>query len=185
MSQTQLWTDRSRWPSAPPVTATTLTVRSNCGKSSFKTPSFHVMKKNASNDPGRVGCHARCSLERYCLPVHSWACLALKILGLKTEPSQTAPPFPFTKTIFQWDYSCRTGIACTVVCPGGEVDHVVKLSLYLGTVLFDGGQNAPAVFYEMNTREYPHASGFSISPGLTTLSCQVNGMTLNYSGPPK
>src|SRR5467141_2050098 len=83
------------------------------------------------------------------------------------------------------DYSCRTGIACTVVCPGGEVDHVVKLRLYLGTVLFDGSQNAPAVFYEMNTREYPHASGFSISPGLTTLSCQVNGMTLDYSGPPK
>jgi hypothetical protein len=68
------------------------------------------------------------------------------------------------------------------------VNHVIKLSLYLGTVLFDSGQNAPAVFYEMNTREYPHASGFSISPGLpglTNLSCQVNGMTLNYSGPPK
>jgi hypothetical protein len=106
----------------------------------------------------------------------------------KTEPTQTAPPFPFTKTIFQWDYSCPAGITCTVACPGREVNHVIKLSLYLGTVLFDSGQNAPAVFYEMNTREYPHASGFSISPGLpglTTLSCQVNGMTLDYSGLPK
>ena len=106
----------------------------------------------------------------------------------KIELPQTAPAFPFTKTIFRWDYSCPAAITCTVVCPGGEVNHVLKLSLYLGTVLFDNSQSAPAVFYEMNTREYPHASGFSISPGppgLTNLSCRVNGMTLNYSGPPK
>ena len=42
-----------------------------------------------------------------------------------------------------------------------------------------------AVFYEFNTRVFPHASGFSISTGLSSLSCQVNGMTLDYSGPPK
>jgi hypothetical protein len=103
----------------------------------------------------------------------------------KTEPAQTGPPFPFTKTIFQWDYSCPAGIGCSFVCPGGDASHVIKLSLYLGTVSFDGSQNAPAVFYEFVTREFPHASGFSISARLSNLSCQVNGMMLDYSGPPK
>jgi len=103
----------------------------------------------------------------------------------KTEPTQTRPPFPFTKTTFQWEYSCPGGVACSFSCPGGETTQVIKLSLYLGTVSFEGSQTAPAVFYEFNTRGFPHASGFSISTGLSSLSCQVNGMTLDYSGPPK
>lgn len=103
----------------------------------------------------------------------------------KAEPTQTRPPFPFTRTIFQWEYSCPGGVACSFICPGGETTQVIKLSLYLGTISFDGSQNAPAVFYEFNTRGFPHASGFSISTGLSSLSCQVNGMTLDYSGPPK
>ena len=103
----------------------------------------------------------------------------------KTEPTQTRLSFPFTKTTFQWEYSCPGGVACSFICPGGEGTQVIKLSLYLGTVSFDGSQNAPAVFYEFNTRAFPHASGFSISTGLSSLSCQVNGMRLDYSGPPK
>ena len=103
----------------------------------------------------------------------------------KTEPTRTGPPFPFTKTTFQWDYSCPAGIGCSFVCPGGESSHVLKLSLYLGTVSFDGSENAPALFYEFVTREFPHASGFSISAKLSNLSCQINGMTLDYSGLPK
>ena len=141
------------------------------------------MKKNASNDGDREGEMSRALflgtlLFAGPLSSMSWA-------QNKTEPTQTGPPFPFTKTTFQWDYSCPGATACSFVCPGGEVLHVIKLSLYLGTVLFDSSQNAPAVFYEFKTREYPYASGFSISPGLTTLSCQVNGMTLDYSGPRK
>ena len=103
----------------------------------------------------------------------------------KTEPTRTGLPFPFTKTTFQWDYSCPAGIGCSLACPGGESSHVIKLSLYLGTVSFDGSENAPAMFYEFVTREFPHASGFSISARLSSLSCQVNGMTLDYSGPSK
>ena len=34
-------------------------------------------------------------------------------------------------------------------------------------------------------RENSRANGFSISTGLNTLSCQVNGLTLDYSGPPR
>jgi hypothetical protein len=103
----------------------------------------------------------------------------------KTEPTRTRPPFPFTKTTFQWDYSCPAGIGCSFICPGGETTHVIKLSLYLGTVSFDGSENAPAIFYESVTREFPHTSGFSISARLGNLSCHVNGMTLDYSGSPK
>jgi len=103
----------------------------------------------------------------------------------KIEPTETRPRFPFTKTTFQWEYSCPGGEACSFICPAGEATQVIKLSLYLGTVSYDGSQNAPAVFYEFNTRAFPHSSGFSISTGLSSLSCQVNGMTLDYSGPPK
>jgi hypothetical protein len=58
------------------------------------------------------------------------------------------------------------------------------LVINLGTISV-GSNQAPAVFYEFSTREIPRANGFSISTGLGTLSCQVNGMTLDYSGPPK
>jgi hypothetical protein len=103
----------------------------------------------------------------------------------KIESTQTGPPFPFAATVYQWDYSCPNGISCSFICPGGEAGHVIKLSLFLGTVPFEGGQSARAVFYEYTTREFPHASGFGISGGLNTLTCQISGMTLDYSGSPK
>ena len=110
---------------------------------------------------------------------------ANSFLNMSWAQNKTEPTFPFTKTTFQWEYSCPGGVACSFICPGGEATQVIKLSLYLGTVSFEGSQTAPAVFYEFNTRGFPHASGFSISTGLSSLSCQVNGMTLDYSGPPK
>jgi hypothetical protein len=63
--------------------------------------------------------------------------------------------------------------------------HVIKLNIYLGTISVGSNQNAPAVFYDYATREIPYGNGFSISVGLSTLSCQVSGMTLDYSGPLK
>ena len=97
------------------------------------------------------------------------------------------PAFPFTKSIFRWDYSCPAGNACSFACPGqaGVVGHLFKLRLYLGTISIDGSQTAPALFYEYSTREFPQASGFSIGGGLSILSCHVSGMALDYSGPPK
>jgi hypothetical protein len=115
----------------------------------------------------------------------SGAFLSMAWAQNETGPIRTGPHFPFTKTISQWDYSCSGGLACSFVCPGGEGTQVIKLRLYLGTVSFDGNQNAPAVFYEFNSRQFPLASGFSMSTGLGTLSCQVSGMTLDYYGPPK
>jgi hypothetical protein len=116
-----------------------------------------------------------------------FACLSLSTARAQNKPDE--PAFPFLKWTFRWDYSCRTGAACSFICPAGTgtglTGHLIKLRLYLGTVSADGSQTAPALFYEFTTRELPHGSGFSIGSGLTTLSCQVNGMTLDSSGPPK
>ena len=98
------------------------------------------------------------------------------------------PAFPFTKSIFQWDYSCPAGINnCSFDCPGvnSAMDPSSKLRLYLGTISVDGGQNVPAIYYEFSERGVPRASGFSIGSGLSTLSCRILGMTLDYSGPSK
>jgi hypothetical protein len=51
----------------------------------------------------------------------------------------------------------------------------------LGTISF-GDQETPSVFYEFSTIEIPRGTGFAFAAGLSTLSCQVNGMTLDYSG---
>ena len=61
--------------------------------------------------------------------------------------------------------------------------NLSKLRLYLGTISIDGGQTVPAIFYEFATREFPHASGFSIGSGLSILSCRALGLALDYSGP--
>jgi hypothetical protein len=57
--------------------------------------------------------------------------------------------------------------------------------MYLGTIPVGSDQKAPAVFYDFSTVEIPHSSGFIIGVGLGALSCQVNGLTLDYAGPPK
>ena len=66
----------------------------------------------------------------------------------------------------------------------GGASHVTKLTIYLGTIPLGSNQKASAVLYDFSTREIPHGNGFSISTGLNTLPCQVNGLTLDYSGPP-
>jgi hypothetical protein len=86
---------------------------------------------------------------------------------------------------FQWSYSCPGGRSCSFDCPGrGGASHVTKLTIFLGTVPF-GNEETPSIFYEFATVEIPRGSGFTISAGLSTLSCQVNGMTLDYSGSPR
>ena len=61
--------------------------------------------------------------------------------------------------------------------------HTTKLAIYLGSIPV-GDQKAQALLYEFSTREIPRGNGFIISAGLSTTSCQVNGLTLDYSGPP-
>ena len=90
---------------------------------------------------------------------------------------------------FQWNFVCPANRPCTFVCRGaggGESDHVTRLDIYLGTLPLNGVQQdrAAAIFYDFSSREFPHSSGFAISTGINSLSCQVNGMILNHSGPP-
>jgi hypothetical protein len=104
----------------------------------------------------------------------------------KADPQSSGPPYPGESDItFQWDYSCPNGGVCSFNCVGpGGASHVKRLTLYLGTILV-GKQNIPALLYDFSTQEVPRANGFSVSTGMSQLSCQVNGLVLDYSGPPR
>jgi len=115
----------------------------------------------------------------------SWAQDADALPADKPNPNYPAE----ARITFQWNYSCPTNITCMFRCPGaggvGGAEHVSRLDLYLGSLpTSDEGQRALAVFYDFTTREFPHGNGFSISSGINTLSCQVTGLKLDYSGPP-
>ena len=87
---------------------------------------------------------------------------------------------------YEWQYSCPNGHGCSFNCPGsGGGNSVTKLMIHLGTIPLSGTQRAFGVFYEFSTKEIPRANGFSLTTGISTLSCQVSGMNLDYSGPPK
>jgi hypothetical protein len=104
----------------------------------------------------------------------------------KNGPDASGPPYPGgSKITFQWDYSCTSGRNCSFTCGTGGAGHVTTLSIYLGTMPLGADRENSAVIYEFSTRELPQGSGFSVSTGINTLSCQVNGLTLDYSGPPR
>ena len=106
---------------------------------------------------------------------------------------------PGTTIAFEWRYSCPDGKACSFTCPrsggansGGLPDsggganganNVTKLRISLGTIALGGDKPAPAIFYEFSTPRISQANGFALTTGLGTLSCQVQGMNLDYSGP--
>ena len=94
-------------------------------------------------------------------------------------------PYPSgLKIAFEWRYSCPSGRGCSFSCPrSGGASNVTKLNIYLGALPVGSTEHAAGVFYEFSTIEIPHANGFSITTGISTLSCQVQGMNLDYSGP--
>ena len=111
--------------------------------------------------------------------------------GTGVTTDKPNPLYPDEAQItFQWNYACPASRPCTFVCRGagggGGSDHVTRLDIYLGTLPLNGVQEerAAAIFYDFSSREFPHSSGFAISTGINSLSCQVNGMILNHSGPP-
>jgi len=111
---------------------------------------------------------------------------------------------------YEWIYSCPSSKGCAFSCPTGAVGataavgaattamgrvmgstggtmaatHVTKLTIHLRRLRIDN-QRTQAMFYDYSTIEVPSGSGFALNTGLGTLSCQVNGMTLDYFGPPK
>ena len=98
------------------------------------------------------------------------------------------PSYPAgSDIVFQWTYSCSDAAkGCSFSCLGvGGASHVTKLTIYLGTVRLERDKTSSAVFYEFSTRQIQRGNGFTINSGLNSLACQVNGMTLDYSGPPK
>ena len=97
-----------------------------------------------------------------------------------------AVPTGASEVAFEWQYSCTGGKACSFTCPGsGGASAVTKLTLQLGSIPLGGNQRAFGVFYKFSTAQIPRANGFSLTTGISTLSCQVNGMDLDYSGPRK
>ena len=102
------------------------------------------------------------------------------------DGKRSETPYPGAEVAFEWQYSCTGGKACSFSCPGsGGASSVTKLTMHLGTIPLRGDQRAFGIFYEFSTRDIPRANGFSVTTGISTLSCQVNGMNLDYSGPPK
>ena len=102
-------------------------------------------------------------------------------------PGVENPPYPGDSQItFEWNYSCTPGQPCSFTCPGGTGgSKVTKLDIYLGSIPIASNQRAAAIFYNFSTQYFPNNNGFTLSTGIGVLGCQVNGMKLDYSGPPK
>lgn len=113
----------------------------------------------------------------------SWAQVTLA----RAESNPDNPPYPSeSHIIFQWNYSCPGDGACSFRCPGaGGALSVTRLNIYLGTMPTGADQRSLALFYDFATQFIRRGNGFSVSNGIAVLSCQVSGMTLDYSGPPK
>ena len=135
--------------------------------------------------------------------------LAVSLLADDEKRSEAGPPYPgYSEIVFEWQYSCPTGRGCSFTCPGsggasnvvrlasggasnvtnlasGGGSNVTKLAIHLGTIPLRGTEIAFGVFYEFSTIEIPRANGFSLTTGISALSCQVSGMNLDYSGPPR
>jgi hypothetical protein len=101
------------------------------------------------------------------------------------DPNSQQRPYPDEARItFQWDYSCRNRGGCTFFCPGaGGASRVIKLDIYLGKIPDE--PDSHALYYSFTTEYSQTAFGFSLGGKLTPLSCQIVGMRLDYSGPPK
>ena len=100
--------------------------------------------------------------------------------------SPIPPNFRFpvgAEITFQWNYTCRDSKPCVFSC--GTADRVTALTMYLGTIPVGSNQRNSVIFYFYSTATIPYSDGFRINGGpASTLSCDVSGMTLDYSGPP-
>jgi hypothetical protein len=100
-------------------------------------------------------------------------------------PNQTYPAG--SEITFEWVYSCRNTRPCSFSCAGsGSANGVTALQIYLGTTPLGSNPKSPAIFYFYSTVTVAYNNGFRISTGIQgALACDVIGMTLDYSGPPR
>ena len=104
----------------------------------------------------------------------------------KKDPNASGRTYPGGSEItYQWDYSCPSDGECSFTCGTGGASHVTKLAIYLGAMPIGTDQKNATLSYEFNTREGRRGSGFSVNTGISTLQCQVNGLTVDYSGRPR
>jgi len=104
--------------------------------------------------------------------------------GVPSPPNLIYPQG--SEITFQWIYHCPTGGHCVFSCGPASVNAVTDLTIYLGTAPIGDNLKALAIFYFYSTPLIPRNNGFRISSGPTaSFYCDVNGMVLDYSGPPK
>jgi hypothetical protein len=85
---------------------------------------------------------------------------------------------------YEWQYSCPEGKGCSFTCPGsGGATNVTKLNIFLGSLPVAKVENSAGIFYDFSSLHVPQGNGFAITTGISTLSCQVQGMRLDYAGP--
>ena len=104
------------------------------------------------------------------------------------EPPNQAFPSTF-KPSFQWNYVCpreNAAAGCSLACPpNAAIGSVMAAQIWLGTNDL-GNASIPAIYYYFayfNGREKLVGAGFAHST--RNLSCQVVGLNVSYSGPPK
>ena len=105
-------------------------------------------------------------------------------------PEPPNQPFPSAfKPSFQWNYVCpreNAAAGCSLACPpNAAIGSVMAAQIWLGANDFGNG-SIPAIYYYFayfNGREKLVGAGFAHST--RTLSCQVVGLKVSYSGPPK
>jgi hypothetical protein len=85
-----------------------------------------------------------------------FAFLSLNVCWAQNKADEP-PAFPYTKPIFQWDYTCPNGVNCSFACPGQATaaDHLSKLRLYLGAISIDGGQAVPLSSTNSQQENFP------------------------------
>lgn len=104
--------------------------------------------------------------------------------GVPSAPNLIYPEG--SEITFQWIYHCPKGGHCVFSCGPSSVNTVTDLTIYLGIAPIGDNQKALALFYFYATPLIPRNNGFHISSGPTAnFYCDVNGMILDYSGPPK
>jgi hypothetical protein len=104
-------------------------------------------------------------------------------------PEPPNQPFPSTfRPVFQWNYVCQreNAAGCSLACPpNAAISSVAAAQVWLGTSDL-GNVSSQAIYYYItyfNGREMMVGAGLVHST--RSLSCQVIGLKVGYSGPPK